>query len=144
VFSETGPIATICNDPELHYNPHKKDQDWFIFQGVFNNTFSILAFSTFLSGFAVYIGASDLLTGYLVLIPSICGAISLFTSILWRNVRNRKRLIILINTLSRSIACLSVPAALLLPHSLRVGFFTVMLIVSNLLYAIAVPAINSG
>lgn len=130
------------NDPELLYNPHRKDQDWFIFHGVFNNTFIVLAFGTFLSGFAVHIGAPDLLTGYLALIPSICGAISLFTSILWRRVRNRKRLIILINTLSRSIACLSVPVTLLLPQSLRVGFFMAMLIVSNLLFSFAVPAIN--
>lgn len=131
------------NDPELLHNPYRKDQNWFIAHGVFNNAFLLLAFGTFLSGFAVFIGANDLMVGYLALIPSMSGVVSLFSSLYWRKVERRKRIIIRIHTLSRSIVCLSVPITMLLPAGVRVAFFTSALIAANLLLASATPAINS-
>ncbi|NLG37006.1 MAG: MFS transporter [Clostridiales bacterium] len=131
------------NDPELLHNPYRTDQNWFIAHGVFNNAFPLLAYGIFLSGFAVFIGADDLMVGYLALIPSMSGVVSLFSSLLWRKVARRKGRIIVIHTVSRSIACLSVPITLLLPEGVRVVFFTAALIAANLLLATATPAINS-
>ena len=131
------------NDPELLHIPYRKDQNWFIAHGVFNNAFLLLAFGTFLSGFAVFIGADDLMVGYLAMIKSMSGVVSLFYSLLWRKVARRKGRIIVIHTVSRSIACLSVPITLLLPEGVRVVFFTAALIAANLLLATATPAINS-
>ncbi len=59
------------NDISLINSPHRKSMDYFIVQVIFANAFAILTGGTYMSGYAIYLGASDELVGYIPIIGSI-------------------------------------------------------------------------
>jgi MFS family permease len=91
------------NQADLLYNKHKKDQDFFISQLVFSTAFLVLTGGSFLTGYALYLGASDTLAGYIPLLAGICGIFSIFAGIILERIEKRKRLIITLNIISKTL-----------------------------------------
>ena len=77
---------TYHNDMELINSPHRKSMDFFILQVIFGTAFGILTGGTYMSGFAIYMGASDELVSYIPIIGSISGIFLIFAGTFFRAI----------------------------------------------------------
>lgn len=73
----------------------------FHIQIVFGTAFTFLTSGVFLSGFAMYMGATDLLVSYISMITNICGVSILFFSGLIGRFRSLKKITISLMVLSK-------------------------------------------
>ncbi|MEG0494535.1 MAG: MFS transporter, partial [Clostridia bacterium] len=73
----------------------------FHIQIMFGTAFTFLTSGVFLSGFAMYMGASDLLVSYISMITNICGVSILFFSGLVGRFRSFKKITISLTILSK-------------------------------------------
>ncbi len=83
--------------------PGKKDRDYFIRQAVFSTMVVSLFLGVFLSGLYIYMGAPDSIMGYIPILPNIAGIFLIFTGGLTEQVKNAKRLVIILNLLSKTL-----------------------------------------
>lgn len=81
------------NDLELINSPARKSQDFFILQSITGSIFAILTGGVVLSGYAIYLGASDEMVSYIPLIPSISGVFLVFSGLFLERIKNVKRLV---------------------------------------------------
>lgn len=130
------------NDSELLDNPFKKSQDFFILQGTVATIFSLLTSGTFLSGFAVYLGASDEVISFFSIMPIICGVFLLFGSIFLEKLHKKKKAVITLIILSRSTLCSIVAIPLFVPQGIRHLVMLAVTIVAFSLQAMSGVIIN--
>lgn len=91
------------NDMQLITAPGKPDRDWFIKQAIFGTAFAALVGGVFLSGLFIEMGTPDYLMGYIPFIGSIAGIMLIFAGLVIERVKNRKKFIIILNILSKSL-----------------------------------------
>jgi MFS family permease len=96
------------NDMQMVTAPGKSDRNWFIRQAIFGTAFGALVGGVFLSGLFIEMGTPDYLMGYIPFIGSIAGILLLFAGLIIERVKNRKRFIVLLNIISKSLIVLSV------------------------------------
>lgn len=81
-------------EPIIKPDPRAKARKSFIRQIVFGTAFTFLTGGVFLSGLAIYMGASDILVSYISMITNICGvSILFFSGIIERFHRDRKSVV---------------------------------------------------
>lgn len=130
-------------DLGLINSPSRKNMDYFIVQVIFVNAFVILTGGEFLSGFAIYLGASDALVGYIPLIGSISGIFLIFFSFFMERFTNRRKLVLVLNSVARPLIVSVVLIPLIIPKHLQVTVLFVILIFAYILHSIMAVAINS-
>ncbi len=131
------------HDLELINSPARKSQDHFIIQAIFGSAFLVLTGGQFLSGFAIYLGASDKLVGYIPLIGSICGIFLIFLSLFIEQFSNRKKLVLAFNSITKPLIISIILIPLFIPKRFQVTVLFVILIIAYMLNAMMGLAINS-
>lgn len=91
------------NDMQLLTMPGKKDRDYFIMQAIFGTVVVSLFMGVFMAGLYIYMGAPDSIMGYIPIIPNIAGIFLIFTGSLTERVKNVKRLVIILNFISKTL-----------------------------------------
>jgi len=130
------------NDRELLDNQYKRSQDYFILQAVFATIFSLLTGGVFLSGFAIYLGASDEVVSYLNLTPTICGVFLVIGGIFMENVHSKKKAVIALTIFSKLFICIVITIPLFVPENYRQQVLLAVLIVAYILQALNGLIIN--
>lgn len=95
--------------------PGKKDRDFFILQAVFGTVTISLFLGVFLSGLYIYMGAPDEVLGYIPIMPSIAGILMIFTGGLTERIKNVKRMVIILNAVSKTMLFAAVWMPAILP-----------------------------
>lgn len=131
------------NQADLLYNEHKKDQDYFISQAVFGTAFFVLIGGAFLTGYALYLGASDTLAGYIPLLGGICGVFSIFSGIILERIEKRKRLVIILDIISKTLIASIVTIPCFFSGTTTLVVLFVMLIAAYMLNSLMGIAINN-
>jgi len=72
-------------------------------QAIFSTMVVSLLFGVFLSGLYIYMGAPDSIMGYIPILPSIAGIFLIFTGGLTERVKNVKKLVLILNLLSKTL-----------------------------------------
>lgn len=130
------------DDPELLLNPYKKSQDYYILQAIFGTIFGLLTGGVFLSGFAVYLGASDEVVSYLNLIPSICGIFLVIGGIFMENVHSKKKTAIALSIFSKLLICIVITIPLFVPEDYRQQVLLAVLVIAYTIQALNGLIIN--
>lgn len=131
------------HDLELINSPARKSQDHFIIQAIFGSAFFVLTGGQFLSGFAIYLGASDKLVGYVPLIGSICGIFLIFLSLFIERFTNRKKLVLVFNYISKPMIISMILIPLFIPKQFQIIVMFIILTIAYMLNAMMGLAINS-
>ncbi len=106
------------NDMQMVTAPGKTDRNWFIRQAIFGTAFGALVGGVFLSGLFIEMGTPDYLMGYIPFIGSIAGILLLFAGLIIERVRNRKKFIVILNIISKTMIVLAVWIPLIVPRSI--------------------------
>ncbi|MFO7611309.1 MAG: MFS transporter [Clostridia bacterium] len=106
------------NDMQLITAPGKPDRDWFIKQAIFGTAFGALVGGIFLSGLFIELDAPDYLMGYIPYIGSIAGITLIFAGLIIERVRNRKKFIVILNLISKSLIVSAVWIPLFIPRGI--------------------------
>lgn len=130
------------NDQDLLDNKFKRSQDYFILQAFFATIFSLLTGGVFLSGFAIYLGASDGVVSYIILIPTICGIFLVIGGIFMENVHSKKKTVIALSILSKLLICSIVSIPLFVPEVYRQLVLLTVLAIAYILQALNGLIIN--
>ncbi|HZJ58465.1 MAG TPA: MFS transporter, partial [Clostridia bacterium] len=128
---------------ELINSPNRRNQDFFIIQVIFANAFAILTGGEFLSGFAIFLGASDELVGYIPLIGGISGISLIFFGILMERFTKRRKLVLTLNSIVKPLLISIILIPLLVPKPAQVLVLFILLFVVYILNAFLGLAVNS-
>lgn len=114
----------------------------FLAQAVLGTAFAYLTSGVFLSGFAIWMGAGDVLVSYLGVMLNLCGVLILGFARFLERFRSRKRLAIGLTALSRlaTLAIAAIPA--LAPPPLRLALFVPAVLVAFTLQAQTTVVLN--
>lgn len=134
---------TYHNDMELINSPHRKSMDFFILQVIFGTAFGILTGGTYMSGFAIYMGASDELVSYIPIIGSISGIFLIFAGTFLERFSNRRKLVIAFNFIIKPMLVSTIFIPLIIPKTMRVASLFVILLAAYTLNSLMGMAINS-
>ena len=115
----------------------------FHIQIVFGTAFTFLTSGVFLSGFAMYMGATDLLVSYISMITNICGVSILFFSGLIGHFRSLKKITISLTVLSKMATLLIVLIPLSVPEGAQIAVFIPLMLVAFTLQAQATVVLNN-
>ncbi|HPJ76734.1 MAG TPA: hypothetical protein PLS36_07845, partial [Clostridia bacterium] len=83
------------NDTKLLTLPGKKDRDWFIIQALICTVFALFTGATYLTGLFNKVNAPEILIGYLPIIGSIAGVVTIFAGYTMQRIRSRKKFILI-------------------------------------------------
>ncbi|MBS5082253.1 MAG: MFS transporter [Clostridiales bacterium] len=120
-----------------------KVQRSFHTQVIFGTSFTFLTSGVFLSGLAIYMGASDLLVSYISMITNICGiSILLFSSFMERFYSYRK-ITIGLTVLSKAATLLIVLIPVLIPANLQIIIFIPVMVTAFTLQAQTTVILNN-
>lgn len=115
----------------------------FIVQVVFGTAFTFLTSGALLSGFAIYLGANDLLVSYISIITNICGiSILLFASLIER-FKSFRKLAVALTLVSKIAMLIIVAIPLAVPKNARIAVFVPMIIIAFTLLAQTTVVINN-
>lgn len=106
------------NDMQLVTAQGKNDRDWFIRQAIFGTAFAALVGGVFLSGLFIEMGTPDYLMGYVPFIGRIAGIMLIFAGLIIERVRNRKKFIVILNILSKTLIISTVWIPMLVPRDI--------------------------
>lgn len=117
------------NDSELLYHNQKKNMDTFIIQAALGSAYSIMTTGVFLSGYLIYLGASDELVSYVTVIASVCGIFMMFFANWIQSKEHRRGILLLINSLCKifTISCVFVPLIFPKEYRTALAFFLVLI-----------------
>lgn len=120
-----------------------KTQSLFHKQIIFGTSFTFLTSGVFLSGLAMYMGASDLLVSYISMIVNICGiSIIVFSSVIER-FNSYKKITISLTVLSKLTTLLIVLIPLLIPDNMRLAVFVPVMIAAFTLQSQTTVVLNN-
>lgn len=122
----------------LDTSPRKQ----FFVQVAFVTAFSYLTSGVFLSGFAILMGAGDILVSYISVILNICGVLILAFSSILERFKSRKKLTIGLTVFSRLATVLIVVIPVLVPKSAQLPLFITIVIVAFTLQAQTTVVLN--
>ena len=131
------------NNLDFINSPARKSQDYFILQAIFGSAFFVLMGGQFLSGYAIYLGASDEFIGYIPLIGSICGIFLVFLSFFVEKITNKKRMVLIFNLISKPLIISLIFIPLFVPKRYQVMVFFAILIIAHVLNAMMGLVTNS-
>lgn len=115
----------------------------FHIQIVFGTAFTFLTGGVFLSGFAMYMGASDLLVSYISMITNICGvSILLFSGIIGR-FQSFKKIAVSLTAISKLTTLLIVLIPLFIPKSIQITVFVPLMLIAFTLQAQTTVVLNN-
>lgn len=134
---------TYHNDLGLINSPHRKSMDFFIVQVIFGQAFAILTGGTYMSGFAIYMGASDELVSYIPIIGSISGIFLIFSGIFLERFSNRRKLVVIFNFIIKPMLVSTIFIPLIIPKSMQVVTLFIILLIAYTLNSLMGMAINS-
>lgn len=115
----------------------------FVTQVVFGTSFLFLTSGVFLSGLAMYMGASDLLVSYISMITNICGVSILFFSSIIGRFHSFKKITISLTICSKLATLVIVLIPLLVPKSARIAVFIPVMILAFTLQAQTTVVLNN-
>ena len=118
------------NESELIDNSFRKSQDYFILQIIFTTMFSILTGGVYLAGFAVYLKASDILIGYISILPNLCGILMFAGGAVVERFHNKKKVVILLVVVSKTIICSVILIPFYVPQKLQGGVLFLLLAIA--------------
>lgn len=130
-------------DVELINSPHRSSMDFFIVQVVLGNMFAILTGGEFLSGYALYLGASDDLMGYIPLIGSISGITLMFFGIIMERFTHRRRLVVVLNSITKPLLVSIILIPFFVPKPYQVLALFIILFITYIINAFLGLAVNS-
>lgn len=107
----------------------------FHIQIAFGTAFTFLTGGVFLSGFAMHIGASDLLVSYISMITNICGVSILFFSGFIGCFHSFKKITISLTALSKSVTLLIVLIPMFVPREVQITVFVPLMVAAFTLQA---------
>ncbi|NSW90396.1 MAG: MFS transporter [Firmicutes bacterium] len=131
------------DDADLINSLSRKSQDFFILQAIVGSIFMVLTGGVVLSGFAVYLGASDETVGYIPLISSISGIFLVFSGLFLERFKNIKKLVICLNSIAKPLLVSIILVPLLIPEKLKVLVLFIILIIGYSINMLMSLAINS-
>lgn len=111
--------------------------------GVATSVMSTLTSSTFLTAFALALGASELIIGLLAMIPALANIVQLPTTYLIEKIRVRRSITILAAALSRSFWLVIAMIPLLVPFEIALPLVLIALVPNSLLGSIGGCSWNS-
>lgn len=123
--------------------PQQTAGSLFIMQVIFGTGFTFLTGGIFLSGFAIYMGASDLLVSYISMIANICGISILFFSSLIGRFHNFKKITIGLTICSKLTTLLIILIPLLVPSKTQILVFVLLMIFAFTLQAQTTVVLNN-
>lgn len=116
---------------------YRRSQINFILDGILINAATLLTTGMFLSGYLIYLGASDFLVGILNNAATWALIISLFSFVIYERMANRKKLLVTLNIVSRTLITSIVYLPLFIADKNTViGIAAIMVILGNLLWGI--------
>ncbi|MDD2260903.1 MAG: MFS transporter [Clostridia bacterium] len=131
------------NDTKLLTLPGKKDRDWFIIQALIGTVFALFTGATYLTGLFNKVNAPEILIGYLPIIGSIAGVVTIFAGYTMQRIRSRKKFILICNTILKSLIVLIAWIPLIFPNQNAAYIMIIMALVAYALNNFMAIAINS-
>lgn len=119
-----------------------KSHSHFILEASVGQITYTLTTGVFMTGFALYLGASDNLTGIIASIPMLMNVLQVVAALLMERVKHKKRVINLLNLAYRSIMSLAIFIPLLLPKDWWVPAFVAMNVLGFLFCSVLSPSFN--
>ncbi|MBC8530417.1 MFS transporter [Gehongia tenuis] len=119
-----------------------KSHSHFILEASVGQITYTLTTGVFMTGFALYLGASDNLTGIIASIPMLMNVLQVAAALLMERVKHKKRVINLLNLAYRSIMSLAIFIPLLLPERWWVPAFVAMNVLGFLFCSVLSPSFN--
>lgn len=123
--------------------PGKTDRDWFIKQAMFGTAFAALVGGVFISGLFIEMDTPDYLMGYIPFIGSIAGITVIFAGLVIERIRNRKKFILILNMISKSLIVSAVWIPLFVPREIAPFVMLPIVFFGYSLQAFMSIAINS-
>lgn len=114
----------------------------FLAQAGVGTAISYLTSGVFLSSFAIYLGAGDVLVSYISVIINICGVLILAFSAYLERFESRKRLTIVLTFFSRLATFVIVLIPALVPAQLQLPVFVIMVVAAFTLQAQTTVVLN--
>lgn len=115
----------------------------FITQIIFGTAFMFLTSGVFLSGLAMYMGASDLLVSYISMITNICGISILFFSSIIKRFHSYKKVTVSLTVLSRLATVMIVLIPLIIPQKAQISVFVPVMIIAFTLQSQTTVVLNN-
>ena len=131
------------NDTKLLTLPGKKDRDWFIIQALIGTVFALFTGATYLTGLFNKVNAPEILIGYLPIIGSIAGVVTIFAGYTMQRIRSRKKFILICNTILKTLIVLIAWIPLIFPNQNAAYIMIIMALVAYALNNFMAIAINS-
>lgn len=131
------------NDTKLLTLPGKKDRDWFIIQALIGTVFALFTGATYLTGLFNKVNAPEILIGYLPIIGSIAGIVTIFAGYTMQRIRSRKKFILICNTILKTLIVLIAWIPLIFPNQNAAYIMIIMALVAYALNNFMAIAINS-
>lgn len=122
---------------------NEKARKSFHIQIVFGTAFTFLTSGVFLSGLAMYMGASDLLVSYISMITNICGVSILFFSGIIGRFHSYKKIAIILTILSKLATLLIVLIPIFVPKAAQIAVFIPIMLVAFTLQAQTTVVLNN-
>lgn len=142
-FSKTVSRIVYQRDAELITSPARNSMDNFVKQVIFTTAFSLFTSGVFLSGYLIYLGASDELVSYVMLIPSICGIFMIFCAGFAEKHERKRKFVLIINALTKIILISIIFVPLFTPKKFQIPIIYFLLVVGYILNGINALGINS-
>lgn len=142
-FKDKIAVWLYQGNAELIESSSRKSQDFFIVQCLFGSVIMNLLGGQFLSGYAIYLGASDESVGYISIISSISGSFVIFAGLFLERFKSRRKLVFTLNSISKPLLCSIILIPLIVPQKMQVLALLIILIVAYSLNSFMNIAINS-
>ncbi len=130
-------------DEELILSSSKKDMDLYIVQMILGTVYGLLTGGVFLSGYLIYLGASDEIVSYATLMPSICGIFVIFSANYVENKEKRRRFIVVIAAFIKLLLASIVFIPLIFRSKYTIILIYFMLLIGYLLSSVSSLAFNT-
>ena len=122
---------------------YRKDQKYFVLEGITGNLCGVLTAGVYLSGYALFLGASESLAGILVAMPMGMSVVQLFSAIYFSNKRRRKKTIVALVAVFRTLMPLTVLIPLVVPREWWVPVHVVLVTLAFGSMASFLPGLNN-
>ena len=133
-------IYTLKRIPHLSSilkDENKKTRLFFILDGVLINAALVLTSGIFLSGYIVFLGASDFLVGLLNNSLTWASVAALFSFLIYEKMERRKKFLLTLLVVSRLMVCSVIFLPLILGKGpVTLTILTVMVILGNILWGV--------
>ena len=125
--------SIYADDIEISGSNDRKSRDSIIKYTIFANAFGSFTGGAFFTGFALYLGVSDILIGYLGNISTICGFAAFFIGYVIQGFKYLKKPYMTLVAIYKLLLVFTVWIPLIFPEKMRVPVFLTCLILMYLI-----------